>query len=601
MSNQHLLARSIFQDPSSDRCLRLANEWLQDCKSNHKQCSRSLGHTSLLPTRVIDVGLCQKGNHTKPRLVDGGGRAASFAALSYCWGGENLLTLTAETEPSLRDGIALDLFPQTLRDAIVVARKLQISYLWVDALCIMQDSSEDWAREASRMRDVYRGATLTIAAASASKSSDGIFKRRLNRGPYCRLQWRDDSNAPQTVFLRPGTELTDTTLRLSPINTRGWTLQETLLAPRTLSYGAEQMSFECANGQVDEAGRHTKATENYRSKAFMHELAQDKPYVAVSRLMRTLRIPPVMRIYIPQMAFNDLPAIRTFRSLAMHFLRRHQFFTQGLLRTPGGLNITYYDQWREIVRRYTARQLTMDDDVLPALSGLADEFRHVTGDEYFAGIWKGDMIGSLTWNRSPLRKKRPDGWVEDVLPQTTYLAPSWSWASITGKSTTFCGSQEAVRIVKSAKVLNVRTELATVDPFGKLRNGIIMLRGPFTDIDDPQNPPNPRMRSPEFQRRIRSLLQTQNSPQGHEFRQKHQGYEDQLFGLLEVCTTKEVGAAFPFTEVHFLLLESHPQGAWKRVANFGLKFEPTLPNDGEQSIRLEIEAMPFRQRIVTIL
>ncbi|KAL9084537.1 MAG: hypothetical protein Q9165_008040 [Trypethelium subeluteriae] len=494
-------------------------------------------------------------------------------------------------------------FPQTLQDAIIITRKLEIPYLWIDAICIKQDSEDDWAREASKMRDVYRGAFVTIAAACASKSSSGIFKERPIRESYCWIRWQDGGIAPHNVFLRPGTELADTTLRSSPINTRGWTIQETLLAPRTLFFGAEQMLFECVEGQIDEAGRSTPATESYRSKAFMHELAQNKPYVMFYKLMRFLRIPPVVHIYLPRLTSGNLPFKRTLRSLAIHYSRHERFYTQGLLALPGGLFITFYDLWRDIVNRYSSRQLSKDDDVLPALSGLADEFNQVTGDHYFAGIWKDDLIRSLTWSRGALRKKRRNGSVEHVQPLTTYLAPSWSWASVTGKSIIFQGAmpdQSSWRIIRSAKVVDVSTEPSTLDQFGKLRSGSLTLRGPFAFVDNPQNPPRFAIGMVEFQKQIRSALRSQITPQGHEFRQKHQEYTGQQFGLLEICTMKQTGVQFPITEVHFFLLESDPKGSWRRVAGFSQRRDPVFAGELDETMLREFATMSFRRKITIV-
>ena len=131
------------------------------------------------------------------------------------------MMLTEDTEVSLQAGLPLNKFPATLRDAIIVVRKLNIRYIWIDALCTMQNSPEDWAQEASRMRDVYRGAVVTIAAASASKTSDGLFRERPKPPSYVWLDWLNEGKPTPRVFLHPGSELWDSTLSNSAINTRG--------------------------------------------------------------------------------------------------------------------------------------------------------------------------------------------------------------------------------------------------------------------------------------------------------------------------------------------------------------------------------------------
>ena len=202
------------------------------------------------------------------------GQPGSWAALSYCWGGQSNFVLNKETSDSFLGGkIPLDRFPKTLRDAITVTRALGIQFLWIDALSIMQDSAEDWAAEAARMKTVYGGATITIAATSSTSTDCGIFRPRTISPPECRLEWRSsDSKESQYFFLRLGTVFWDTTMKKEPLNTRGWTLQESLLAPRTLSYGTQQMFWECLERKVGETGRPVYPGERHRDKSFVQKI-----------------------------------------------------------------------------------------------------------------------------------------------------------------------------------------------------------------------------------------------------------------------------------------------------------------------------------------
>lgn len=58
--------------------------------------------------------------------------------------------------------------PQSFRDAVTATQAFGIRYLWIDALCIIQDSAKDWEKESSQMGDIYRGSTLTMAAIGAN-------------------------------------------------------------------------------------------------------------------------------------------------------------------------------------------------------------------------------------------------------------------------------------------------------------------------------------------------------------------------------------------------------------------------------------------------
>lgn len=61
-------------------------------------------------------------------------------------------------------GISWDVLPQTFRDAIAMTERLGFQYLWIDALCIIQNSSADWMAEAACMYDVYFYGTLMLSA-----------------------------------------------------------------------------------------------------------------------------------------------------------------------------------------------------------------------------------------------------------------------------------------------------------------------------------------------------------------------------------------------------------------------------------------------------
>ena len=85
------------------------------------------------------------------------------------------------TRVTLKDrmrGIRIETLPKSFRDAIMICRALGIRFLWIDSLCIIQQDAEDWERECSRMRDVYRNSYLTISIARSRGSSDGCFSTR---------------------------------------------------------------------------------------------------------------------------------------------------------------------------------------------------------------------------------------------------------------------------------------------------------------------------------------------------------------------------------------------------------------------------------------
>jgi hypothetical protein len=120
------------------------------CLKEHSSCS-NLPLTSPLPTRVIDVG--PSDGSEEPRLyihAEEAQHEAKFAALSYCWGKTQNLTLTTENLDFMKEIIPWDDIPLTIRDAIELTRGIGIRFLWVDALCIIQNSAEDWSGTSSK-------------------------------------------------------------------------------------------------------------------------------------------------------------------------------------------------------------------------------------------------------------------------------------------------------------------------------------------------------------------------------------------------------------------------------------------------------------------
>lgn len=166
-------------------------------------------------------------------------------------------------------GIPLEDLPQNFQDAILTVRRLGLRFLWIDALCIIQDDLVDWAREAARMNDVYGSAYLTIVATSASSSTDGFLKRTQEMA--CRISYYKDIGAePVGRFLiaysETGGDLGSWYLNVEKArwNTRGWTLQERLLSKRVLHFTERKLFWECRATDCSEENEPPRAAR-YRT------------------------------------------------------------------------------------------------------------------------------------------------------------------------------------------------------------------------------------------------------------------------------------------------------------------------------------------------
>ncbi len=120
-----------------------------------------------LPARLIDVGL---DNTESPRLVDTAGQTGHYVALSHCWGsrGSSQIRLTTSSMSRLRQSLEPSKLPRWVLDAIVLTRNLGVRYIWIDALCIVQDDQEERLNVISTMSRIYHSAILTIAAAGTN-------------------------------------------------------------------------------------------------------------------------------------------------------------------------------------------------------------------------------------------------------------------------------------------------------------------------------------------------------------------------------------------------------------------------------------------------
>ncbi|SPJ71786.1 uncharacterized protein FTOL_01514 [Fusarium torulosum] len=144
---------------------------MKDCLDNHPTCAKN--QDSRLPTRLLDVTQDQ-GNVV--RLVRAHDlKSVTYATLSYCWGDSVILKTTQSSLKSMEQGIEIATLPAAYVDAIRICREIGIPYLWIDALCIIQDDPEDWQRESAIMGSVYSNAYLTIAAESTASATQSFL------------------------------------------------------------------------------------------------------------------------------------------------------------------------------------------------------------------------------------------------------------------------------------------------------------------------------------------------------------------------------------------------------------------------------------------
>ena len=158
-------------------------------------------------------------------------------------GAKTLITKTATLHQHL-DRIVWDELPQTFQDAIMFVRCLNIRYIWIDSLCIIQDSEEDWLKNSGKMAEIYSFAYITIAATRAANGSAGLFTNSHEIELNC-------VNAQLLICERPRHAIPgNVTNDVLPLLTRGWVAQEMLLSPKVLHFCNGELVYECMYGTV---------------------------------------------------------------------------------------------------------------------------------------------------------------------------------------------------------------------------------------------------------------------------------------------------------------------------------------------------------------
>ncbi|KAJ5639421.1 HET domain protein [Penicillium longicatenatum] len=247
--------RRIDPDPMSDQVFAKINGWITSCCLNHSSCQTA--EAALLPRFVIEI---DGSDGAKPslRIFENGQKKARYIALSYVWGiRPQPVQLMKENTERLKECIDYDTLPSTIQDAIRVARRLGVKYVWVDALCIVQDDDDIKKQQIGQMQNIYGNSYLTIQAANVSTVMESFLKLRESPEPF-KLRYDETSH----VYLRG---YTPHRLSGGSARQRAWIYQESILPNRLLLYGEHQIIFQCREEMQHEDGFRANQTESRSS------------------------------------------------------------------------------------------------------------------------------------------------------------------------------------------------------------------------------------------------------------------------------------------------------------------------------------------------
>lgn len=239
-------------------------------------------------------------------------------------GNDTFLTLTTENMGSFEGGISQADLPKTFQDAIIFTRRISVQYIWIDSMCIIQNSAEDWEREALRMEQVYSNAYCNVAATAGSDSRSGCFVERevgtcipmtfnvpSNKGLSAAFQrafssgLRSSRSTMSLDIVDPGAYLCEEQhlwrreITNSALGRRAWVFQERLLAKRVLHFASSQIFFECCTFQAAEISREGMSLPNYRGTRLKSEFADAldnlDDYRGISRMEELIKPTPEQR------------------------------------------------------------------------------------------------------------------------------------------------------------------------------------------------------------------------------------------------------------------------------------------------------------------
>lgn len=403
-ASRYISSRPYERDVTSSASINFAQKCLKSCLETHYRCRGRLTEESdrqarrpdyVMATESVDIAdIPSRLLHIPPDMSQIRAKLvqvldlpneqkleisqSGFAVLSYCWGGSQPIMLTTANLLHLTSGFDASEMAQTIRDAMWVAQKIGLKYLWVDALCILQDDGRDKEHEIARMGKYYGGATVTICAASASTAREGFLSKRdaqsYAAGPI-RLPLRNkDGDEEGHVFV-----LTEDLDVEEPTTTRGWTLQESLLSRRILIFTEKQIYWCCVNSYAGCGGMHM--------------------------------------------------------SLVDRFVGGKESLVENIYPMGSMLDRDMLSRWILLVEQYTKRHLGFSGDKLLAFSAVAADSADVykgRGKDviYLAGLLL-EHKNQVSWLDQLLWHPYPD--IANSTRAKAYRAPSWSWAALDGR------------------------------------------------------------------------------------------------------------------------------------------------------------------------
>lgn len=449
-SSHGIAFAQVDSSPTSPQLISQLAKWLSVCENDHQHSGQH--SESPLPSRLIDVG--PSDGSRNPRLVFTKGQFGKYATITYRWGTSTSITTNSATLSSHISGIDLEALPKTLRDAILVTRKLGLKYIWIDALVIIQDSPEDWREQAAHMPAIYQNAWVNISADSAIDGSSGFL------GDRDLLAIRSCYHKPSGYVISPNVPHVLDLIDRGMLSRRGWVLQERIFSSRIIHYGHLEVGWEC---------QQTLASER---------LLEGRPHSNSSWRGASLR--------------NLLNSANN-ASHEPHLTNTQVKLGSNWQKTRKN---EVYAAWYSLVNDYTDRVLTYPGkDKLVAMSGIANAFyarhRSILGpsewdmsDVYMSGLWIGDLARGLAYTARIRRDNfdsnggTPIEWDPEDYSSWKSRSPSFSWTSLDDPVDCYESKDEEDELYEyDVEVLEAKAATSTANPWDSGESCWVVLRG----------------------------------------------------------------------------------------------------------------------------
>ncbi|CAF9911112.1 hypothetical protein IMSHALPRED_009928 [Imshaugia aleurites] len=452
----------------------LAQKWLETCTKDH-----SHNQEAWFPTRLIDLGTS---NDQYVKLIDTriSPPRGPYATLSHRWADSAVIQTTSSNLEQFLYAIPVTILSKTFQDAFTAARSyLDVRYIWIDSLCIIQDDPQDWRAESVTMQDVYSHSFCNLSAIATSSGIHGLFPPRdVGRVRPCEIQTNWAGPDPETWIPIPK-RFWDEQLDNTPLSRRGWVFQERWLTPRILHFSSDQLLWECCELNASEAYPQgipeITCGTNFELHHELEVSADSQSYYNQTMPQKLLEWLYLQRpskkgdkiIDMPSTTGKALITLSNPLGLPSPTYGTQSSFKNRISAPVSPKPSDNYQKWQKLVEWYSSCQLTKEEDKLVAFSGIAKRFHSALGNEYLAGLWRDDLPNELVW-----RVGRAES--DTVRRPSKYRAPSWSWASV---DTQVINQFVHRELFSAITVTDSHIDHLSSDPFSQVTGGWIRVLG----------------------------------------------------------------------------------------------------------------------------